>query len=109
MTSHAELSRDVALAIGHAPESVQIIHYSTANAICYVYRIVNEVKFEDWVAFDYRSPDVAMPLLKWLIKNHNGVAFLFDGSFAIERGDDWHECDTIEEAIARAVIAVGRK
>jgi hypothetical protein len=114
--NHAELSRDLALAIGYYPESVKVIHQSyafVAYSRCDVYR--NHMQRSDgslmpvWVTFDYRSPDVCLPLLKWLMEEHD-INPLWSRSakvFVLRRWSD--QADTLEEAIARACIAVGVK
>jgi len=111
MTSHAELSRDLALAIGYYPESVQF-----KWGRLHVFRAWSEVDPRPlWHRFDYRDPSVAMPLLKWLITEQEAGA---SGAASGEAFCIWVRVgkamrrfafDTLEEAIARAVIAVGRK
>jgi len=108
--NHAELSRDLALAIGYYPESVRIDtdKQGKYEPACRVYRISYDMG-PYWRWFDYRHPDVAMPLLVWLMREHGCFA---DGPrFTIESADHpWViSADTPEEAIARAVIAVGGK
>ena len=108
MNNHAELSRDLALALGYYPESVSIETDINDYEHCFVYRIYYDQKHCEWRRFDYRSPDVAMPLLKWLMLKHsahprwNGKQFEVWGLW-VDFG--W----TLEEAIARACIAVGVK
>lgn len=63
--NHAELSRDLALALGYYPKSVRIALGATSAD---VYRITNDMG-PYWRVFDYRSPDVALPLLRWLMMN----------------------------------------
>lgn len=122
MTSHAELSRDLALAIGYFPESVQLTDLAIFGPRCIVYGAGSGQPFEvavinnkGWSVFDYRSPDVAMPLLVWLVTEHNGtVEPGLEMRFRVYARPSkyvcglWRTADTLEEAIARAVIAVRR-
>ena len=107
----ADLSRQLALALGYAPESVRV-----TEGVVDVFRMSrNDLPFPLWYEFDYRSPDVCLSLLKWLMVEHNSVARTLCGRFAVGiAGTDtkpWrdHLADTLELAVARAVIAVGVK
>ncbi len=109
MTDHAEISRQLALAIGYAPESVRVVS-PWPPGYCEVYRITNDMG-PYWREFDYRSPGVAMPVLDWLMREHeaqpghNAHGFhiwLQADSVAVATGD------TLPLAIARAAIAVGK-
>ncbi len=123
MTDHAEISRQLALALGYAPESVQLTDPAIFGPRCIVYGAGSGQPFEvavinekGWSVFDYRSPHVAMPLLVWLMKEHGCEP---DHSiderkwyFFAPNGQFWSYksyADTLEEAIARAVIAIGGK
>lgn len=97
----AELSKSLALALGYAPESVRV----APSTYCAVYR--NCYGQERWEEFDYRDPTVCLPLLEWLMREHNcdvgaGVDFII--WFNSDR--ETLHCDTLAEAVARAVIAV---
>ena len=105
MVNHAELSRDLALALGYAPEDAHL----DPDGDCWVWR---EPAFgpHGWKLFDYRDPSVAMPLLKWLHKEHDSTSWWgLTGNYVVDVNDEWIDADTLEEAIARAVIAVGGK
>ncbi len=104
----AELSRQLALALGYFPESVLIY----PDGICQVYRSFSERDPRPlWLQFDYRSPDVAMPLLVWLMKEHDPMLVRNRAipAFTIDLPNKTIHADTLEEAIARACIAVGVK
>ena len=125
MTTHAELSKQLALALGYYPESVRI-----EDDVCIVYRkepawYVRPYEGrqprpnppDTWAEFDYRHPSVAMPLLKWL-RSRYGVwtlqerrlapGYFLEGYRRFPAYDGYFSAraDTLEEAIARAVIAV---
>mgnify|MGYP000405527731 FL=1 len=69
--------------------------------------------------FDYRDQTVALPLLKWLIKNGGSTRLTSYGepwSLVVESSNEWNEVvrttfvtATLEEAVARAAIAVKEK
>lgn len=116
MTRHAELSRDLALALGYHPESVRIYMGSSRpeNDWCEVYRITNDIG-PYWRAFDYRNARVALPLLRWLMESHRCEPGYIDTKQKWYLFAPWGQfmstetyADTLELAIARAVIAVGR-
>lgn len=109
----AELSQELALAIGYAPESVKILGF--AAKYCAVYRIAKDHTHPAWYEFDYRSPDVALPLLRWLMESHRCEPGYIDTKQKWYLFAPWGQfmstetyADTLELAIARAVIAVGR-
>lgn len=120
----AEISRDLALALGYAPESVQVI-VAPKESFVMVYRlgIVSRhpewlnTKRETWLLFDYRDATIAMPLLRWLMVEHAHTATFtrhWDGGekvFCVSEPATgvYPWSDTLELAIARAVIAVGKK
>ena len=116
MTNHADLSRQLALALGYYPESVRV---DKKHDFCEVYGAgagnprCMRLEWTGWDIFDYREPDVCLPLIKWLMVEHNSVARTLCGRFAVGiAGTDtkpWrdHLADTLELAVARAVIAVG--
>jgi hypothetical protein len=97
--NHAELSRALALALGYYPESVRL-----GPDRCIVFREGY------WRVFDYRSPDVTMPLLKRLMVEHGAIFERQSGQYWAQVGNvapvAYIDADTLEEAIARAVIAV---
>lgn len=72
MTSHAELSRDLALALGYAPESVQrhgdqVLVYRFTRLMQKLHdALPDEYPLADlkesWHLFDYRDPTVFPPL-----------------------------------------------
>ena len=101
MTNHAELSRDLALALGWKWVEIHdcgIVMVSESDDPC-----------EPCAAFDYRMPDVAMPLLKWLMVEHKYTVD-YGVHFAVWRhGALACLADTLEEVIARAVISVHAK
>ena len=107
MTNHAELSKELALALGYHPESVRI--YTPSDECPRVYRQQGPHRWPTWYDFDYRSPDVCLPLLKWLIDKHCAVVYRDVKSFRVDQSAtfDVNRADTLEEAVARAVIAVG--
>lgn len=110
----AELSRELALAIGYAPESVRIIPSDIApeHEFCTVFTD-RYACTSNWYDFDYREPDIAMPLLEWLMRTHRACAMVSraEDAFCIMY-DFYGICGrtiyskTLPEAIARAVIAV---
>lgn len=108
---HADLSRRLALAIGYAPESVRV-RTNPPDAsewiVCEVYRQSTFDYKPWWHVFDYRQPDVALPVLKWLMETHDCAVFYVDrlGMYSIEQCGWPFEADTLEEAIARAACAV---
>jgi hypothetical protein len=99
----AELLKQVALAIGYAPESVRV----TRAGDCFV--LYKNYELEGWRPFSYRSPDVAMPLLKWLMAEQYDVCPHMgpDGKYWMWLSNDV-SADTLEAAIARAVIEVSK-
>ena len=109
MTSHAELSKQLALALGYCPESVRVKpNYGGGEHVLVYSKRGTHRKFPKWRVFDYRSPDVAMPLLVWLLDKHDMECYCELGLFVVRTSDVHHyvTADTLEEAIARAVIAV---
>ena len=109
--NHAELSRELALALGYYPESVRVKHEGTNSAYCQVYRKCRLTFHEDpyWLALDYRSPDVALPLLAWLMRHHSVSIDHYFSGWVIRVYGISIQADTLEEVIARACIAVGGK
>lgn len=107
----AELSRQVALAIGWNAAEVIVVHDYEHNEVgqcCKVWDF-NRGGYQD-KDFDYRSPDVALPLLEWLHKEHDSTSWWgLAGNYVVDVNDEWIDAATLEEAIARAVIAVGLK
>jgi hypothetical protein len=120
MVTHAELSRQLALALGYAPESVRMNKQIYRKGVCedaenvVVYRAYSAADPRPmWFPFDYRDPSVVVPLIKWLLIERGATveAMLPERkqSGVWLRGLHWRWCDTLEEAVARAVIAVGVK
>ncbi len=115
-TEHAELSRRLALALGYAPESVSLKCF---GGRCGVYRVDRQYQDkgihngpERWHMFDYRQPDVALPVLEWLMRKYDGMLTLNPelGEYRIRtfKPND-SRCayaNTLPEAIARAACAV---
>lgn len=118
MTNHAELSRQLALALGYFPESVRVVTrwVSDKHDICEVYRTHRYAAPngpDSWHPFDYRDPSVCLPLLAWLMREHDGWAFpmMWNTGTRLRITVGWNkrtsiDADTLEEATARAVIAV---
>lgn len=106
--SDAELSRDLALALGYAPESVRIDTDARGifTPVCKVYRITNDMG-PYWRHFDYRDPSVCLPLIDFLIREHDAMVWHGMGKgYVIDVDDEWMDEATLAEAVARAVIAV---
>jgi hypothetical protein len=111
MTNHAELSRDLALALGWKKVQLHRGKYDYPKELSCM--VCADPPEWNWRWFDYRSPDVALPLLKWLIRNRPEVILSDLGIGRTVYLEAWsRDCelytdgDTLEEAIARAVIAV---
>lgn len=106
----AELSRDLALALGYYPESVRVC----TPTYCEVFRHRGPdyayTPKEEWRRFDYTQPDVALPLLEMLMREHGAILERQAGQYWLQVGNvapvRCIDADTLEEAIARAVIAV---
>ena len=105
--NHAELSRDLAIALGYHPESVRADEHD-----CNVYGEWDEFG-PRWRVLDYRSPRVALPLLKWLgIEYRKFFWFCAPTSSIAPRwacSGNGIIANTLEEAIARACIALKGK
>lgn len=109
--NHAELSKQLALALGYYQESVRITQ--TIPEQCVVFRVlnVNALKgpIERWFGFDYRDPSVALAMVELLLSEY---AMCIDtrpfGKFTVgsARTQFWLSADTLPEAAARAVIAL---
>jgi hypothetical protein len=110
MTSHAELSRDLALALGYYPESVQVFRADTMGRKCQVFRVDYPIyPLGHWRKFDFRDPSVAMPLLVWLMTRFNTQLDHHASGWFFRVYNYCVTGDTLEEAICRAVIAVRGK
>ena len=104
----AELSRDLALALGYYPESV-----SVKWKHLHVYRWCARYKRNLWFRWDYRDPSVCLPLLEWLAQPY-GVVEIWpnEESWSVRVTDHVMTtrtnitADTLPQAVARAVIAV---
>ena len=111
--NHAELSRRLALAIGW--QNIYPVSLETWKRDCVFvaeHACPPRGLTMSWRPFDYRDPTVALPVLAWLMREHWAIVQKnLDGKragvFCAEHG--WCWADTLEEAIARAVIAVGGK
>lgn len=106
--NHAEISKALAIALGYAPESVCIDtdKQGKYEPVCRVYRISYDMG-PYWRWFDYRHPDVTLPLIEWLMREHDVTAWHgFGKGYVVDVDDEWVEGDTLAEAVARACIAV---
>lgn len=110
----ADLSRELALALGYAPESVRIADVLTMDDS--IFRVVTgvEVVYRNalgnghWRHFDYRDPTVALPLLEMLMRDYGCDFGAGVNDFIVWFNDGVNKVqhtDTLPEAIARAVIA----
>lgn len=98
MTDHAMLSLDLACALGwpfaeawEGEECALVKEYDMAG---------------HWL--DYRDPTVCLPLIKWLMVEHEcTLQRCLDNKQhgVFQPGFGWTWADTLEEAVARAVIA----
>jgi hypothetical protein len=110
--NHADLSRQLALALGYAPESARVKpNYGGGEHVLVYSKRGTHHKFPKWRVFDYRDPSVCLPLLEWLGSEYR--KFFWYCSPTSLAGPRW-SCSgggiitpTLEEAVARAVIAVG--
>lgn len=104
MTDHAQLSRDLALALGYYPESVRI----APSTYCAVYR--NCYGQERWEELDYRDPTVCLPLIERLMREHGALPIHASSTgrfgFACRQIAVPVWAGTLAEAVAKAVIAV---
>lgn len=113
MTNHAELSRDLALAIGYRPDDVLLNEARMDPDVCFVWFESDEEGHDPcWRKFDYRDADVWGPVLEWLIQSRALNVWSNDRG----RRWGWSEmngldglADTLPEAVARAAIAVKAK
>ena len=119
---HAALSAQLARAIGYEQISVQ-----TCGDYALVHGLWDDSgrDWQHWRTFDYRDPSVALPVLEWLMREHQ-VSLQYAahlnpfykkwavlrpgeinerGKWVCDQVDAWG--DTLPEAIARAAIAVG--
>lgn len=136
---HAALSAQLARAIGYYPESVRTnakkhtcadddgVVYSYVGG-CDVYNgrgpdgvFAGISEGDDWYEFDYRDPSVALPVLEWLMREHDcyplGPEKDEDGNTVRKGYEVWQrlmhgsrllgKANTLHEAIAQAAIAVG--
>ena len=117
----ADLSRQLALALGYHPESVRIIpsDIGPENDECQVFRVPTHSISQDfacWLLFEYTDPTVVVQLIKWLMVEHGAfptrtmlgdefTGFMIRGAPQVP-DVSWL---TLELAVARAVIAVGVK
>ena len=105
--NHAELSRDLALALGYPPKSVRVKEAPPVR--CQVWPTKNwtigDGPFHRWWDFDYRDPTVVVPLIELLMVKHDIDMWLaIDGKFHMYGSGV--TADTLAEAVARAVIAL---
>lgn len=109
MTDHATLSRDLALALGWRVEIHGVLDYemNPVGTVCNV-ADPNPGGFR-CRKFDYRSPDVCLPLMEWLmlrgvnVWSPDGIPTVWAWSAP---DGNYSDADTLPEAVARAVIAV---
>lgn len=106
MNYPAELSKELALALGYYPESVR----QKTRHWCDVYRYSKTFKCEMWTPFDYRDPSVALAMVELLLNSgmhpapsKNCDIFWFTGRNLCVKGN------TLAEAAARAVMALKGK
>jgi len=124
MTDHAQLSRDLALALGYAPESVEEhrqlrplvrlgVQYELGEQYILVYGEWSHAVVAYWRRFDYRDPTVCLPLIEWLMRENGALPMHAPSTgrfgFACRQIAIPVWANTLAEAVARAVIAVGRK
>lgn len=107
MTNHAELSKELALALGYHPQSVKIEH-----GLCLVYGYWNGMG-PRWRIFSYDGASVCLPLIDWLMREHDGWTFpmMWSTGTRLRITVGWNkrtsiDADTLAKAVARAVIAV---
>lgn len=122
-TNHAELSRDLALAIGYYPESARTRKANpyASNPMmwaphCEVYGDwwTKHKERPEWRVFDYRDPTVWGPVLEWLMCREVRPEFYTTAPhFGMLRAGEFGryppidiEADTLPEAVARAAIAI---
>lgn len=110
----AELSAELARALGYFPECVRIVtagKFDSWPTHCEVYREYVEGHPRTlcgWMSFHYTDPTVYGPLVAWLVRN-GGVMLCGldnDGVGLVYKGWKTLEADTLPEAVARACIAV---
>ena len=100
----AELSRDLALALGYYPESV-----SVKWKHLHVYRWCARYQRNLWFRWDYRDPSVCLPLLDMLMREYGCDFGAGASDYIVWFNDGKNQVshyDTLPEAVARAVIAV---
>lgn len=116
----ATISRDLALAIGYAPESVRVGKFNLTKSLedcCQVYRldrfgVGKGADWTHWQWFSYSDPTVALPLLKWLMDDYSCSASKTSGGqqfciYKIHR-PTINIGVTLELAICNAVIALSK-
>lgn len=118
--NHADLSRQLAFAIGYAPESVRVESSVISDENEYVTVYTDRYNYGNvgfWYDFDYRDPTVCLPLLEWLMVRHE-VNLLVERAtnvpvFRLYKLQGLYSRQykgyTLAYAVARAVIAVGVK
>lgn len=115
----AQLSKELAFALGYAPESVRKINILLGHGI-EVYGAREPYFSPYWKRFDYRDPTIVVPLIKWLGEQHgikvmpfrddDSGALLWEARSPLRYGSrEVSVAATLEEAVARAVIAVKGK
>lgn len=109
MTDHAALSRELALAIGYAPDCVQF----RGDGRCVVYG-AGSTSGEDgsckwWKSFSYTDPTVWGPVLDWLMRKH-GFRVYFnarkEANYYMADLDQIFGGPSLPEAVARAAISL---
>lgn len=96
--NHAELSRDLALAIGWRTVVAGLAACPDSAAV----RFPDDTIQQEWRKFDYRAPTVWGPVLEWLMREHRFPAYWsrIAEKFVIPGADNRIECDTLPEAAA---------
>jgi hypothetical protein len=106
---HAEISRRLALAIGHRIDDVQMVMaHQGSPALCEVWHYVSP-KWAKWKEFDYRDPAVIWPIAE---RFEAFPRSSITGSVWLCRTSSEHRfemADTAALAVARAVIAAKEK
>lgn len=114
----ADLSAELALALGYFPESVQFdletthtkregIRTMPGERIAYVFGQWENALVGYWRRFDYRHPSVYGPLVAWLGEKHDREPWY--SSSRRKWMTATAQYDTLPEAVARACIALKGK
>lgn len=104
--NHAELSRDLALALGW-----EVVRISASGGEC----LVKQKTDHGVRVFDYRDPSVALAMVEYLAHELDcsiACGAIRGGNFCVWHGSDSiaiASAKTLPEAVARAVIALKGK